>query len=286
VTADDRDGDGDRTREATHAHHALRRVVNESEHVSEKIDAYERFRSGVSEVETWSGSVGSGFSSGGGDDAGSRVGGGLLSALTSADGSDGCDRVLELFEGTVRPYSVEDVDDGEPVRATAAEALGEEVAYSLSPETEGAFPEGVNGAVVTSTADRQSELRAMEKALAREEECVRRSLNFVEEAVASDALNGREEPELLGLRFDELRRTYRELSELQEGLERGIDLRQETLHETTNHGAAAGVEHRELVTYLYQDFPSEYPVLSTLTRLNELCGERKRVLRDHISRSG
>jgi len=268
------------TVEETHAHQALRRVVAEQEHVGKKSEAFKRFREEVSGVPTeTSGSGGFGATTATG-------GGGIATTLTNTTPTrDGCRRVLALFDETVRPQSVEDIKGSEPLVETLAEELGRDVAYSLS-SSEGAFTKELKTALLSATADREAELCAMEKALEKEEESVRSALETVENASGSELASlGGSEGALLGMGFDELREAHAETSELGEESERAVEERQKTLHETTNNGAAAGVEHHELVGYLYEDFPTEYPVLFTLTKLKELCEERGRAVRDSLCRT-
>lgn len=263
----------------TYTHRALACVVNEREHVSEKSDAFEEFRRSVSAIgssarprdarTTARSPVGHG-------PPGKRRG------SSAGKNARGCTRVLESFCETVRPEAVEDLDEPETVMETVAEELGDCVAYSLSPETEVVFDEGLKSAVLSAVTDRQAELRAMEKAVRSEEESVKASVETIERLV--EALEEADEADLFGLGFDELEAAYEELSGFESECERGIRARQEVLQGTTKNGAA-GLEHPELVAYLYQDLPTDHPVLFTLTRLNRLCDELQDRVRDQIART-
>lgn len=257
----------------THVHAALGRVSDEQEHFSDKIDAFGRFYSEVKEISPASGTT-------------TRVarritgGGGMVSMTTSSSGS-ACDEVLKAFARTIRPYSIKDIDGDESLMTTVSEELGRDIAVSLSSETDMNFTKEVKRAVLSETAGRRSELHAMKDALDREKMSLSSSAEVIEDlqGVLSETEEG-----LLSDGFTELRSKYETLSEYTESCERAIEERQDTLHRTTNQGAAAGVRHRDLVEYLYEEFPTEYPALSTLTRLNEVCTERKREVSTHMSR--
>jgi len=261
-------------RTRTPAHEALRRVLREREHASGKLAALERFRQGVCDTPAEAKQQASG-------DAGRAPDGGVRQAPAALQGTeDRRDEVLELFDETVRPYTAEEAECEASLKEAVSEEFGRDVALLLSPERGDRLTQGLKDAVLSAAADRQSEMRAMEDALETEEESVGRAVDLADEVGASV-----HEIPLLRLGFDELREEYERLSALQERCEEGIEDRQEVLHRTTNHGAAAGVRHRDLVGYLYQDFPTDYPVLSTLTRLNEVCAERQRTVRSHLGRT-
>jgi len=263
----------------THAHRALRCILNEQEHVSEKTKAFERFRAEVSETQVSSpGIIGIG--------GGSRNG--LISTLIGQKESSTespSDRILRLFEETVRPYSVDDIEKEEPLIETVAEELGRGAAYSLSPETEAGFTESVKQAVLSSTADRQAELRAMDRALEREETSVRSAAEVADDILNARSMEETTEVEIISSGFDELKQMYDEVSGFIDRCGEEIQSRQKTLRATTSNGASAGVRHHKIVAYVYQELPTEYPVMSTITRLNQLCEERKRVLRNQLART-
>lgn len=254
--------------EETHAHRAYRRVVEEKEDVSDMLDGFDRFRKVVSETATDTSARGA---------VSRRLRGGA-----SCVGSSGaCERVLGAFDETVRGV----VEPEEPLLRTVAEELGEDIAYSLSSETDAGFGEGVKSAVLSAADERRSELRAMRSALSAEERSLSRSVAAVEETVGSEVLE-EDESKLLSLGFGELRDRYDTVSRMEERCEESIEERQELLHKTTKNGVEAGLRHHDLVGYLYEDMPTEYPALSTLTRAKAVCAERRRLLREHLSRTG
>lgn len=184
-----------------------------------------------------------------------------------------------------RPYSVDDIEKEEPLIETVAEELGRGAAYSLSPETEAGFTESVKQAVLSSTADRQAELRAMDRALEREETSVRSAAEVADDILNARSMEETTEVEIISSGFDELKQMYDEVSGFIDRCGEEIQSRQKTLRATTSNGASAGVRHHKIVAYVYQELPTEYPVMSTITRLNQLCEERKRVLRNQLART-
>jgi len=91
--------------------------------------------------------------------------------------------------------------------------------------------------------------------------------------------------EVYALNFDELRERHERLKRHKKRCEDVLAERQEVLHSTTNSKGAKGLEHRELISYLYEDFPTDYPVIATTTRLYGLCEELQEKVRHEIARS-
>jgi len=258
----------------THVQDALDRVETERTHVAEKGSAFQEFRADVREVDPTSG-----YSPPGGP----MADGGMAVTTTSYCGGteSKCKRVRELFEETVGQVS-----DIEAAQETTIETIrGEfcdEVALALSPHSDSRFTPNVKQVVLTAAGNRRQELGALGKALAVERESLESAVEEVTEITAW--LAEADQTPLLNLGFEELRRRHERLSGFRARCERLANQRQETLETTTSYEGSAGIEHDGVVSYLYDDFPVTHPVLSTTTRLDEVCADCQRAVRDHLTR--
>lgn len=247
----------------TDAHDAVRIVDREKRITSEKLTEIDRFERRVRGMDA------DGMTGGLQGDAGGGV------AAVSAEPVSGsvCGDVVEAFEDTLNRCE-KDTD----LRVTMSGELGKEIAgLVLKDDRSGLTPE-LKRAVLRSTDERRSQLRVLRQALETEEESVKSTVGLVESvdgAVSAD-------DHLIGLGFDELRRRHRSLTRLRRDCERRIHERQRTLSETTKEASAAGLRHMSLIEYLYEELPTEHPVLSTLTEAVRVCEDEKRELRGHI----
>ncbi|EMA31325.1 DUF7260 family protein [Halobiforma nitratireducens] len=274
------------------------RVEAERDATSAKLSAFDRFASGVDDVPTDSppaspADSGRTIGSPGAPTVRSGVG-----PTAMAVGSDATDRasvdsrraVRDLFAETVRPRSVDDVDvdvdadaDGtEPLCVTLAEELGDDVAVALAPSTDRQFTPELKQGVLEAVDQRRAELETMRGALDTEATSLESTIETVEEI--REWFRHADETPLLELGFDALRRRHEALADHRRRCRDRLDRRQEVLRETTVHGGAAGLEHRTLVTYLYGNLPSTYPVLTTVLCLLEQCRTAQRAVRDHLTR--
>ncbi|MFW6000552.1 MAG: DUF7260 family protein [Halorubrum sp.] len=272
----------------THVDRARDRVAAELDATDDERRAYERFRSTVASIPTVSapgggGSAGEGFGVGSGTGAGVGAGGvRVVAGGTDATPADGCRRVREAFAETVRPHSVPDGSDGEPLLVTVREELGDAVAVALSPKTDNGFTPPVASAIESAVEDRLAELAVFDRTLEREAASLRSAGEAIREA--TDWLTNANETPLLTLGFDDLRHRHASLAERIDTCEALLADRQADLDRTASRGAAVGIRHRSTVAYLYADFPVSYPVLSTVARLVETLRECQRAVRDHLTR--
>jgi len=266
----------------THVRDAHERVERKQEHVEAKLAGFEQFEQALREL---SGSSGN-------DDRTARTDaartthatdGGVAAAPTlgrTSQGDDRACRVRTLFAETVHPHCGRD-DEPVSVLASVRDELGEELALVLAPTTGGITPELERG-LLSATARRRAELAAVDCALDVEAESLDAASEEIE--VITDWLVRAEDTALTQLGFESLRERHETLACHRETCDRLARERQETLRGTTSHDAAAGVGHRPLVESLYGDSPVSYPVLSSVTRLDALCADCQRVVRDHLVR--
>ena len=261
----------------THVHDALDRVDAEQEHVVGELSALDRFEAGVRELDPVSPAESTGASHAVGDAA--PVAGAFR---PNAARPDRLDRVRDLFAETVRPYSLADVEGSEPLVETIRTELGEEIATAIAPATPGRFTADLQRAILSSVDQRTAELRAMDRALAREAESLATALETFEATI--DWLVDADETPLSELGFESLRERHETLADHRTRVEELMRERQDSLHRTTTYDAAAGLVHRSLAGYLYGELPTTHPVLSTAVRLDSVCEECQRAVRDHLTR--
>lgn len=262
----------------TAVHDALNRIETERDRVTGELTAFDRFEDAVCEIDPVSptDSTGTAATSGG-----STVAVASLSAGPST-GTERADRVRERFAETVGRYPDPAADGSNSTVEIMAEKLGEEVAATLAPSTPGRFTPEVKAAVRTATAKRTAQLRAMDRALDAERDALERALESIDSVV--QWLAEADQTPLLSLGFEALRARHETLAAHRDRCRAVLDERQAFLRGTTTYHAAAGVGHRSLVEYLYDAHPTSYPVVSTALRLESLCTECQRAVRDHLTR--
>lgn len=256
----------------THVDRALARVASEREAFDAKLDAYEAFVDRVEELAVESRpsaprgvvtTTGTGLHGGG-----------------STNGQ--CRAVRTVFAETVRPHSVEDVEEAEPLLATIGHELTESIAVALAPTTDTGFTDELKHTVLSEVAERRTETEVLCRALEREASRLTAAVDTVD--TVSEWIVEADETPLTDLDFDALERRHRTLERFRARCDDRAAQRQEFLQGTTNQGPEVGVQHTEFVEYLYQGFPTTHPVLSTLVRLDTSCATCQRAVRDHLVR--
>ena len=256
---------------------AVDRVDEELAHVEDTSKAFERFDAGVRTLDP------APLSNGGG--AASADGGTVpVSPPVRRSGptTSSAEQVRSLFEDTVRPYSVADLDEPEPLTATMSEELGDGIAAVLDPSTPGRFTAEVQQSVHAAVEQRQAELRAMERALETERESLVESLKRLD--ATREWLEEADERPLSALGFEGLRERHERLETHRSRCEEVADARQTVLDGTTSEGTKTGLTHRSLVEYLSQERSSTYPVLSAVARFEATCRDCQQTVRNHLTR--
>jgi hypothetical protein len=254
----------------THVDHARTRVEAEREALEDKRTAIGRFAERVGEVPT----------AGAPSTAGQPVAAGATQSLAARPATDGCQAVRQAFAETIRPHSVEDVADPEPLLATIRTELSETVAAALAPDTTTRLTPTLRRSVAAEARDRRRETAVTIDALGRERSSLEDAAAVVEDL--TDWLVAANEDPLEELGFDALRERHERLDEGRDRLEDVVAERQAYLQGATSAGGEVAVGHESLVTYLYQDFPVDHPVLATAARLEEACAGAQRTVRDHL----
>ena len=259
----------------THIDSALTSVEREQTHFDAERKAYERFQSEIASLSPQPATAPSTSLS---------PDGGTLSTGMPRNGAvtTHADRARELFIETVRPHSVSDVDTEEPLIETIREELGDSLAFVLAPGTDADLTPQVQSAICSKAQQRLRELTTMSSALDREAESLQAAARDCQ--TVTEWVETHNQTSLLEFGFPELQRRHERLSAHRERCGERLRARQEAIHSTTSRGAKTGLEHRSVVTFLYQEFPVSYPVLSTVTRLDALLANCQRTVRDHLTR--
>ena len=260
----------------THIDDAQERVAAEQEALDAKITAVETFVDRVGEIAPDSTAATQATTSQG-----------LATATatqlqTGGSQTEGCATVREAFADTIRPHSVTDIEESEPLLETISAELTDSIAVALAPTANTPLAPGLKRAVISEAESRQTEIEVMRQTLDSEANLLAEAAETVEEITAwiADA----DETPLLELEFEELRQRHDRLESHRERCEGLAADRQAFLRETTSEGVETGVRHEHIIPQLYEDFPVEYPVLSTASRLEELCRDCQRAVRDHLTR--
>lgn len=258
----------------THVEQALARVREEQAAIEGKQTAYKHFVSGVEKTSVEPSTTN-----------GLQTTTGPVATMhsTPSGGSESRKQVRELFAETVRPHSTADIDDPETLLETIAAELSDRVAVALAPQnaTTG-FAAGLKNGVLSEAAQRRSELRAMERALDREEASLVAAKETIDEVL--QWIVEANETQLTDLGFEALRTRHDRLDGFCDRCETIARERQSLLHATTNADGKTGIPHQQLMNCLYVAFPVTYPLLSTVVRVEQVCNQCQRAIRDHLIR--
>jgi hypothetical protein len=255
----------------TYVDQARRRVQAEREAVAAKLAAIDGFVERIGDLSTASTPS---------TTEAIAAGGGLVRAESATE--DRCRTVRTVFADTIRPHSVADVDESEPLLATIRSEFSDGVAVALAPTTETAFTAELKRAVLSEAAARRAETAVLRRALDREAGHLEAAGETVDDVTGwiADA----DETPLTDLGFEALQQRHETLARHRTRCDTLAERRQVFLNGTTNEGADTGIRHRVLVPYLYQEFPVDHPLLATAARLDATCAECRRAVRAHLVR--
>jgi len=258
----------------THLDAARELARAEQESVSGKLDAYDQFVSQIQDLPL--------ESSHPGQRAPALSAGGAQSSGSAASTKTGCASVRAAFRDTIRPYSVEDLDDDEPLLETIRSELSDSIAVALAPTTDAGFTSSLRDAIVAAVESRRIEAHAMQAGLDAELDELTAASETLEPILTW--LFDADETPLTALDFDELRARHAKLGAHRERCAHLLADRQAFLHQSTKHAGQAGMRHRTLVQYLYADLPVVFPVLAAGVHVETLCADAQRAVRDHLTR--
>jgi hypothetical protein len=256
----------------THIQRARTRVQAERDAVDARAGAYDAFIDRVRDVPT--------APTPSATPKATAAAGALSRGGASTD--DRCRTVRNAFAETVRPHSIDDVDEPESLLETVQDELSDSIAVALAPTTEPSFSPGVKDAVVSVASTRRTEATVLRRALVREDTRLERAGELVDDVTGW--ITRADESPLSDLGFGALKRRHETLASYRDRCDARAERRQEFLRGTTNEGVDIGIRHRRLVSYLYEDFPVEFPVLATIVRLDAVCAKCQRAVRRHLVR--
>ncbi|WP_241431476.1 DUF7260 family protein [Natrialba hulunbeirensis] len=271
---------------------ALDRVAEEQTAVATGRRAFERFETGVEELEPSAGvntppstaatTTPTTASTTTFTDEGNNATPAASIVQHHPDEPDAIARVRTLFAETVHPYSTETIDESEPLLETVVEELGPDIATALAPTTPNQFTPALKEAIRMSANQRRTELETMARVLERETESLTEAVTAIDGVL--EWLESADETPLSSFGFEALRERHEALAARRVCCQRFVEERQETLARTISQGTPARTAHREVVEYLYQEQRQSYPVLAVMVALDRLCGTCQWVVRDHLVR--
>jgi hypothetical protein len=245
-------------------------VEHERAAAGAKADAFEGFVDRVSDLPT--------SEQPSAPESGSHSGGSVV-APTSTAGS--CRAVRAAFAETVRPESVADVDDSEPLLATIRAELNDHVASALSQSSDTAFSPQLKEAILRESAARIAEIQVFRDLLTTEREHLDDAHALV--ADVTEWVTSADQTPLTDLGFDALAHRHEGLAAHRDRCAQRLRERQQFLDgETAASGAS--FSHRGVVTWVYGDCSVTYPVLDAVLRLEAACTDCQRRVRQHLTR--
>ncbi|WP_396613620.1 hypothetical protein ACH9L7_16940 (plasmid) [Haloferax sp. S1W] len=257
---------------------ALDRISHEETHVATKSKAVDEFCVRVRELAANSGGQAVGTPH-------STTGTATVMAhrtVQTGTGTDLCRRICNAFSETIRPLSIADVASDEPLLTTIREELGEEIALALAPASGTTYSPELRAAVLEAAATRRDELKTMQRALRTERKSVEAALSDTEAIVEDEDPDA--DAHLLYYSFEELRSYHGRLTRARTRCDRVSRERQRDIHGIAACSSAARVSHGDLISYLYSDVETNYPVLSAIVDLDRAYAARQRAVRDHLTR--
>lgn len=193
-----------------------------------------------------------------------------------------CRAVRRAFDETIRPHSIVDVEGSESSLETIRNEFTDSIAVALAPATDPSFSPELRRTIVAEANARRAEIEVVCRALEKES----LQLENVQEIVAdiSAWIAEANDTPLGDIGFRTLQNRHETLADHRDQCAELAHRRQEFLEESTNQGVEAGIQHRTLFSYLYQELPNDYPVLATVASLDSVCNECQRVVRSHLVR--
>ncbi|SDZ76668.1 hypothetical protein SAMN04488065_0149 [Haloplanus vescus] len=252
----------------THVAQAIERVRAERAAVERRRDAFETFAERVQGLSP--------------EPSSTSVGVAAVAGTRRQASGDACRQVRTAFAETVRPHSVADADDAEPLLETIRAELSDTIAVALAPTTDSSFSPTLKRAILSEVATRKAENDLLDRALGRELAHLDDAREDIDDITGwiADA----DETPLLNLEFEALADRHETLDAHRDRCSTVARRRQQFLRETTSRGSEPGVGHWQVVSYLYSDFPVDHPLLATVARLDDACATCQRTVRDHLVR--
>jgi hypothetical protein len=248
-------------------------VRREREAIQEKIRAYEAFEDRLEAI----------------DDPGPAIGdGGALRAAASTIESRVLGRpgskpeaIREAFRETVRPESLADLEDDEPLEDTIAAELGPSLASTICADDPASVPPDLRDTVLAAARTRRRETQATDEALMKEASFLREAEELLDPI--RDWFRRADETTLVELDFPALRDRHARLGDHLDRCRPILRARHAFVADATETEWAR-VPHMALAEYLYGDLGVDYPVIATTARIADACRDARRRVRRHMTR--
>jgi hypothetical protein len=196
----------------------------------------------------------------------------------------GCQAVRHAFAETVRPHSIEDIDEPESPPETIAAEFTPEIGMMLAPDTEQQFTAELKQIVLAEAGTRREESEAVVEALDAESTYLRDMSETVTEI--TDWVIAANETALTKRDFDDLAGLHETLATFREQCHRAAHERQESIRTTRHTAGSARMSQRNCMEFAYRTLSVDHPVLATIAELDQVCAECQRSVRAHLMRRG
>ena len=259
-----------------HLAEALQLVITEQEKINDKLKAFDRFAVEVSRISVSSEIESTGTTTvyNGNQQPPS------VATQSIPDNDPRIQKVRSLFAKIVRPHSLEDIEQPEPLLVTIREEFSEEIALGLAPSTSRNFTKNLKSTILSSADQCQSDLKAMDKGLAAEKRNLKKAISLSEslnEWLISERKRFEQED------FEKLKNQHEQLDDFRNQCKQLAVDRQSVIHTKTNNTPSANMSHIILMDYLYQPLPVKYPILSATAQMADACDTRQRVIRKYLT---
>ncbi|MFA9416076.1 hypothetical protein [Natrinema sp. HArc-T2] len=193
--------------------------------------------------------------------------------------ADRCRTVRTAFDETVGSHSTGDCADESQVETMAA-MLTEDIAVALA--TDAGWTPPLKAAVLEAVSTRRRELTVQAELFQQEQSTLEAAITEIDEIV--DWLQATADESFLQHGFDSLQAKHEQLETYRDRLETRLSRRQAQLTGSTDRDGPSGRRYRSVVESIYVGGSAQYPLLSTMTRLYDVCTGCQRAVRAQLTR--
>lgn len=256
----------------TWIHDARERVESEQDAVKAKLNAIDQF---IDRVEDITPAPRASSSAGITATVGALVN-------RSRSGDDTTKAVRQAFAETIRPHSLDDIEERESLQETIQAELNESIAAALAPTTNTSLSPNLKQAVLSEAGMRRAETKAVHRGLEREHKQLDEAAVVVDDI--AEWIAAADKTPLADLGFEELQQRHERLASYRTQCQTTVEERQAFLEGGTNNGSKVRISHRSLCPYIYQSCTVNHPILATFARLDDVCADCQRAVGDHLVR--
>lgn len=256
-----------------HIDDAQSRVISEQRALDRKQEAYQKFIHDINSIEP---------NRRPSSTTSSTTTGGTVHYSSDTSSVDRCRLVRKIFTETIRPHSIADIEESEPLLETISEEFTDEIAIALAPTTGTLFTPELKQLILTESKAQKLEIEVFQRTLDKEKSRLS-NINNTLECIANWIIETNEIA-LTDRSFDELKKLHETLTQHRNRCDEIVSERQCFINKSTKK-AEVSITHRTAISYLYQDFEVDHPVLATIINLEMMCQSCQRSVRKQLVRS-